>query len=207
VQAALDGEIERREARAPFTRASTGQQGPDTDLFQVFVPLRAAAGEEVVGAVQVDFLADALRSAAAGPWPSIQLALGLALLVCLGMTVVLWVPLRRADATAEETEDAADPEPAAVVGMSRHPTRQARGSRSASPSSRAASPRRRRRRGGTRVLAAAAPPSGDRRGSDDPKVLLQTLAGREEDENEEGADLRMRLGRAVDLKMMRDKDR
>ncbi|HEX6845170.1 MAG TPA: hypothetical protein VF235_08660, partial [Actinomycetota bacterium] len=98
VQEALDGEIERVEARAPFTRATTGQRGPETDLFRVFVPLRAA-GEEVIGAVQVDFLADELRAAAAGAWPSIQLALGLVLLVCLGVTVVLWVPLRSAEAT------------------------------------------------------------------------------------------------------------
>lgn len=95
VLAALEGKGSTRTAREPFTLATTGERGPDTDLQQVFVPLYLADRAGTAGATEIDFLSDELRAMAAGPWPAVQLVLGIALLVCLGMAVVTWIPLRR----------------------------------------------------------------------------------------------------------------
>jgi hypothetical protein len=93
---ALRGSVSATLVREPFTFPGRGAP-TDTDLVQVFVPLYLAGHAGPAGAVEVDFLLSGLRLMAAGSWPTIQLLLGLALLGCIGMAVVGWVPLRPRD--------------------------------------------------------------------------------------------------------------
>jgi len=104
VESALAGEQVRLFVREPFTYATTGSPGTPTDLVEVFVPLRKAERVGVVGVVEVDFLKDELRTISASPWPSIQLAAGALLLICLALAVIAWVPSRRRYAHAPADE-------------------------------------------------------------------------------------------------------
>lgn len=87
VQRAIDGEVVSQAVRLPFTWATTGAPAEETDLLQVYTPLRIADQVAPAGAVEVDFLMDQLRDEASSPWTEIQWAFGLLLLVCAGLFV------------------------------------------------------------------------------------------------------------------------
>ena len=97
IVAAAGGEVSSRLTTAPFTKATTGDPGTQTELFQTFVPLRVPDRIAVLGAVQIDQFYDSLRIAAAGPWKTAQ-AIFLALTVLFAVLAVL--SFRRRPATS-----------------------------------------------------------------------------------------------------------
>ena len=97
ITAASEGTVSSRLTTAPFTKATTGDPGTQTDLFQTFVPLRVPDRIAVLGAVQIDQFYDSLVTAATGPWKTAQrIFLALTLL----FTVLAIVSFRRRPATA-----------------------------------------------------------------------------------------------------------
>jgi hypothetical protein len=92
IVAAVKGTVSSRLTTAPFTKATTGDPGTQTDLFQTFVPLRVPDRIAVLGAVQIDQFYDSLRTAAAGPWKRAQ---GIFLALTLLFTVLAFFSFRR----------------------------------------------------------------------------------------------------------------
>jgi len=88
IAAAAGGEVSSRLTTAPLTKATTGDPGTQTELFQTFVPLRVPGRIAVLGAVQIDQFYDSLRTAAAGPWKTAQ-AIFLALMALFAALAML----------------------------------------------------------------------------------------------------------------------
>ncbi|MEO8476746.1 MAG: hypothetical protein ABI572_06805 [Actinomycetota bacterium] len=83
IMAADGGEVSSRLTTAPFTKATTGDPGTLTELFQTFVPLRVPDRVAVLGSVQIDQFYAALRSDAAGPWKTAQAIFGAMALIAV----------------------------------------------------------------------------------------------------------------------------
>ena len=118
ISAAAGGEVSSRLTTAPFTKATTGDPGTQTELFQTFVPLRVPDRIAVLGAVQIDQFYDSLRTAAAGPWKTAQAVL---LVLTALFTVLAVLSFRRRPATSaasvpaeNETDDAVSAEAVAA---------------------------------------------------------------------------------------------
>lgn len=92
IVAAAKGTVSSRLTTAPFTKATTGDPGTQTDLFQTFVPLRVPDRIAVLGAVQIDQFYDSLRTAAAGPWKKAQ---GIFLALMVLFAVLAFLSFRR----------------------------------------------------------------------------------------------------------------
>ncbi len=73
VQAATEGEATSSLVTAPFTFATTGRAGEPTRLLQTFSPMRVPDRIDPLGAVQIDFLYDALVERARDPWLQYQI--------------------------------------------------------------------------------------------------------------------------------------
>ena len=88
VQAAASGGTFSQTVRLPFTFATTGDPGVETDLLQVYSPLRVPDRIAPAAVVQIDFLLESLRAGAADPWRTLQAVFGVLFFVCLAMTVL-----------------------------------------------------------------------------------------------------------------------
>lgn len=107
IVAAAKGTVSSRLTTAPFTKATTGDPGTLTDLFQTFVPLRVPDRIAVLGAVQIDQFYDSLRTAAGGPWKRAQVIL-LALTVLFAVLAFLSFRRRPVGIEAEVAPTASD---------------------------------------------------------------------------------------------------
>jgi pyruvate/2-oxoglutarate dehydrogenase complex dihydrolipoamide acyltransferase (E2) component len=114
VAQALDAGTHEVIVREPFSWSTISpNEGEVTSLLHVYTPLLLSEQVAPEGVVDVAYLMDELQALAKGPWPTVQLVLGLLLLLCLAMTVLsLRGPAAEA-AEAGEGEPGADEAPVA----------------------------------------------------------------------------------------------
>lgn len=117
VQAAASGGTFSQTVRLPFTFATTGEPGVDTDLLQTYSPLRVPDRIAPAAVVEIDFLLETLHAGAVDPWRTVQSVFGVLFFVCLAMTLLSFrksthgvgagvASLERAVGRREEAEDA-----------------------------------------------------------------------------------------------------
>ena len=119
--AAVAGSTSAQIAEEPFTYSTVGSAPTGTQLLQVFVPLRARDQVDPAGAVQVDFLYDALVAASASPWATLSLLFLILTVVCAVLFVVSMA--RRPVTAAERAAGATVPATVAAPVVGAEPVR------------------------------------------------------------------------------------
>lgn len=88
IQAAMEGRTYSQIVVEPYTAATTGAGASNTTLFQTYTPLLVSDRIAPVGAVEIDYLYDALQSEGASAWWRLEALLAALFLVSLGMFVL-----------------------------------------------------------------------------------------------------------------------
>ena len=88
VAQAMNGGTHMLVVSESFTWSTIGSHGVETRMLQVYAPLLLSDRVGAQGVVEVDYFMDALESAAKGAWPTVQLVIGILLLLCLAMTIL-----------------------------------------------------------------------------------------------------------------------
>lgn len=121
--AAVAGSTSAQIAEEPFTYSTVGSAPTGTQLLQVFVPLRARDQVDPAGAVQVDFLYNALVEASASPWVTLSRLFLILTVVCAVLFIVSMArrPVTAAERAATATVPAAVSAPVASAEPVRDP--------------------------------------------------------------------------------------
>lgn len=88
IQTVTEGRTYSQIVMEQYTPSTTGTAPTDTAMFQTFTPLLVPDRIAPVGAVEIDYLYDTLRSEGASAWARLQLLLGALFLASLAMFVL-----------------------------------------------------------------------------------------------------------------------
>ena len=121
--AAVAGSTSAQIAQEPFTYSTVGSAPAGTQLLQVFVPLRARDQVDPAGAVQVDFLYDALVTASSSPWETLSSLFLILTVVCAVLFILSMA--RRPLTVAERAATATAPATVSAPVVSEEPARDA----------------------------------------------------------------------------------